>query len=163
MNSKNTLLIFGLIIVVGIAGYFLIRPSDDTATDTQTGMSAGENSAGNNQVEENSQDPAMAAGSLIVGSWQSTDDTKFVREFKNGGVVTDLYDGKETSTDTFYVFSKVNPAPVSFPMEDGAVYIQIVSNTDQSELNFKVDKITQDTLELTYMDRGGILTFTRVQ
>jgi hypothetical protein len=110
------------------------------------------------------QDVRLIVSESIVGMWRSTDDAKFVREFKEGGTVQDWYDGKVVSTGTAVAFTSENALAVSFPLERDVVYIQLKMAGSQSEtLNFKLNKLTPDELELTYMDRGGVLRFTYVE
>lgn len=109
------------------------------------------------------QDTALIVSESIVGKWQSTQDAKFVREFKAGGKVADSHDNEVVSEGTFTVFTEAKPLSVLFPLEKGMVYVQLkMSGTEGDTLNFKVTKLTPESLELIYMDRGGALVFTRV-
>lgn len=110
------------------------------------------------------QDLTVIVGESIVGKWQDTTDAKFVREFKDGGKAIDMYDGKSVSSGTFTVFSKEKPITVSFPLQADTVYVQMTMQGTQAEkLNFKINRLTPEVLELTYMDRGGVLMFKAVQ
>lgn len=108
---------------------------------------------------------SLVVGESIIGKWQSTDDEKFVREFREGDVVIDYYDGKETSKGFWVAFAKSNPPKmVSFPIEENTAYVQITETGAQEDtLNFKVVKLTPDELVLIYMERGGTLTFKAVK
>src|SRR3989344_119234 len=100
------------------------------------------------------QDTALIVTESIQGKWQSTDDAKFVREFKAGGTASDLYDGKVVSTGTWKVFTKA----------DGFVYLQMTMQGTQADtLNFKVAKMTPELLQLIYLDRGGVLNFKSIK
>ncbi len=107
------------------------------------------------------QDLTVIVGESITGKWQSTTDAKFVREFKDGGTATDWYDNETQATGSWKIYTKDKPLSVSFPIMDNTPYVQIVMGSET--LNFKVSKLTPDELELTYMDRGGTLTFKSVQ
>ena len=96
------------------------------------------------------QDAALVVTESIAGKWQSLDDPLFVREFKTGGEVLDWHDGVLVSSGRF---------SVTF---DEELYIQITS-TSSPTLNFQLDKLTPEELELTYLDRGSILLFKRTQ
>ena len=110
------------------------------------------------------QDVRLIVAESIVGKWKSTDDAKFVREFQEGGKVQDWYDGKVVSSGTATAFTSDNALAVSFPLERDVVYIQLKMSGSQAQtLNFKLNKLTPDELELTYMDRGGVLRFTYVE
>lgn len=105
---------------------------------------------------------APAVQENIIGIWRSTQDPKFVREFKADGSAVDSYEGSADVKGTWRVFSAQDPIDVKFLLEPDAAYIQI---TDDSSglLHFKVGKLTPEELELVYMDRGGVLLFERVQ
>lgn len=110
------------------------------------------------------QDVRLIVTESIVGKWQSLEDAKFVREFQEGGTVRDWYDGTVVSTGTATAFTSNDALAVSFPLERDVVYIQLKMAGSQSEtLNFKLNKLTPEELELTYMDRGGVLRFTYVE
>ncbi len=89
----------------------------------------------------------------ILGKWQSADDAKFVREFIEGGKSIDYYDGEVTSEDSWVVSEKENGPNLEIKMSTEA----------EENLNFRISKLTFDTLELVYLDRGGVLTFSKVQ
>ncbi len=116
-------------------------------------------------------DVRLVVGESIMGKWQSSDDAKFVREFKGFeegemiGTVVDLYDSEEVSSGTYEVFTKERPAPMTgIPLEENTVYIRIIASGTQADaLLFKVGRLTPETLELISLDRGGVLTFTAVR
>lgn len=111
------------------------------------------------------QDTALIVTESIQGKWQSTQDAKSVREFKEGNVVVDSYDGKVVSTGLYVAFTKENaPKMVAYPLEDGVVYIQITEKgTQEDTLDFKLVKLTPEELELVYLTRGGTLTYKAVK
>ncbi len=121
------------------------------------------------------QDDSGAAGSIqptaslvvtesMQGRWQSVDDPKFVREFKEGDKVVDWYEGKEVTSGLWVVFTRADGLEVPFPLEDNAVYVQMTeTGSQQDTMYFRVSKLTASELEMTYLDRGGVLRFTLVQ
>lgn len=111
------------------------------------------------------QDTSLIVTENMLGKWQSTDDAKYVREFKAKDVVVDWYDGKTVSTGLWVAFTKAQ-APKIFPysMDTSSVYLQLtMTGTQADTLNFKISKVTPEELQLTYLDRGGVLRFKRVQ
>lgn len=115
-------------------------------------------------------DVRLVVGESIMGKWESSDDAKFVREFKGftegamSGTVVDWYDGKEQSKGSYVVFSSEDPLEVAFPIQKDRAYLQLTMQGTQADtLNFSVDKLTPEELQLTYMDRGGVLRFTSVE
>ncbi len=104
--------------------------------------------------------PAVKAN--ILGKWQDTTDPKFVREFKENEVI-DSYAGDASlkTSGTWTVFTKENPDQgFTGTFESGAVYIGIKSK--ESNLYFKLGKLTPESLELVYLDRGNTLIFTKL-
>lgn len=109
-------------------------------------------------------DVSLVVKENIVGVWKSTQDTKFTREFTNSGAVIDYYDNKSVTTGTWQVFTEAKPLAVSFPLEKTAIYVQMKTSEDPNgTLNFKLMKLTPETLELVYMERGNTNTFTRTK
>ena len=109
------------------------------------------------------QDLVLIVSESIIGNWQSTEDLKFVRQFQASGIVTDLYDSTAMTSGTWQAFSKDNPLLVSFPLEPDTVYLQLAMAGSQTDkLNFKLTKLTPETLELIYLERGGALQFNRL-
>ncbi len=110
------------------------------------------------------QDVSLVVSESIVGKWESADDVKFGREFRDGGVVIDTYEGTTATTGQWKVYTKENPLPTTFPLEGGSVYLQIVMPGSQADtLNFKLAKLTPEELELIYMERGGVLKFKAIK
>lgn len=111
------------------------------------------------------QDTSLIVTENMIGKWQSADDAKFVREFKAGDAVVDWYDNKKVSEGLWVAFTKDKaPKVFQYPMNDRSIYLQMtVSGTQADTLNFTINKVTPEELELIYLDRGGVLKFKRVQ
>lgn len=110
------------------------------------------------------QDVALIVSESIVGKWQSTEDAKFVREFKSDFTAQDWYEGKKVSSGLWVAFTKLTAPEISFPLEEDAVYVQMTMQGTQADtLNFKLTKLTPEELELIYMDRGGVLKFRSIK
>jgi len=106
------------------------------------------------------------AGSPLVGVWQSTTDPNFTREFKADGTLVDAYAGQSPSEGQWFTFTKATaPATdITYPLETGATYIRVTdAENPPVVLDFKVVKLTSNSLELIYLGRGNILDFTRVR
>lgn len=99
---------------------------------------------------------------MVVGKWQSNEDPKFVREIFNDGTVIDRYEGIDDATGLWMVFTKEIPdAAFTGTMEDGAVYLVLGFGEDE-KYYFQVTQADAQSLELIYLDRGGVLSFNRV-
>jgi hypothetical protein len=107
-------------------------------------------------------DVRVVVGESIQGKWQSTDDSKFVREFKADGTVADSYSGAVQSTGTYKTFIKADaPAGISIPLKDNAVYIAITTNGQRQD--YQVLSLGTDTLQLMYLEGSGVQNFTLIK
>lgn len=123
-------------------------------------------SAGSNGGTSAKPDLVTLVSQSIIGKWQNTQDTKFIREFSATGAVTDYYDGKKVTTGNWQVFTGAKPpaTQLSFTLEKDAIYVQMTDSTDTNNvLHFKLTKVTPEDLELIYMERGGVNAFTRIK
>lgn len=105
------------------------------------------------------QDASAAVSLNIIGSWKSNDDARFVRVFRADGTTEDRYDGEVVATGAWTAALGANIQAEGLTFETDAVYVRITEGN--TLLNFKVVALTPEHLELIYMDRGGMLSFTR--
>jgi len=115
----------------------------------------------------------------VVGKWKLTDDPvndpiaglSFYREFRDDGVYIDTIEspnipnGKTDLSGTWKSFTKEKPVKVSFSLESGTTYMQLsMSDMEPEEIyHLRVVKVTPESLELIYMERGNTLRFMRVK
>lgn len=101
--------------------------------------------------------------SLLDGTWQSTADAKFIREFNADGGVTDRYEGDPgaTAAGSWTIIANVTAEPVLLPETDLPI-LKLVFPASEP-LYFSISDLTDTSLTLTYLDRGGALSFTRVR
>lgn len=99
----------------------------------------------------------------IVGVWRSVDDAKFMRTIYENGGYMDTYEGEPEATinGPWVTFAK-ETAPTDFPYElaDGTKYLQLDAGGDA--LYFTIATSTESELSLIFLNRGGVLNFTRV-
>lgn len=108
-------------------------------------------------------DLADAVTENILGSWKSTDDTKFTREFKAGGVIVDHYEAVEDTTGSWRAFTTTDGLETPFLQTPNAVYLRVVMNDFPEEvLYFELAKLTPEELELYFLGAGGVLSFKKV-
>lgn len=143
------LILIGLVVAAGL-GYFV-------------GFDHGFERAAVSQPETATHSASSAATAManIIGVWQSTDDPKFIREMRNDGSVIDRYESEEDADGLWMIFTKDIP-DTSFTgtYEEGAVYLSIAMGEDE-KYYFKVARADGDSLDLVYLDRGGVLSFAR--
>lgn len=108
------------------------------------------------------QNPALIVSQSVIGVWKSNDDASFSRSFNADGTFTDSHTGSAVARGLWFAFSANNAPAVPFDLEDNAAYIQLASS-DGSVLYFQVIELTPATLSMIYMDRGGVLNFTRAE
>lgn len=160
MENKNIVIV--LIVLVVLGGVFWY-------SNTDGGFSLSTKYTNDNKTSgikdtQKSQETILAVEDGVIGKWQSIEDLKFVREFKQDGTVIDGYEGTVPSRGKWTVFNDKKPLDVAFPLEPNATYVQIVfDNNPAQTLNFKVVKLTPEEMDLIYMDRGGVLSFKRLQ
>lgn len=108
--------------------------------------------------------PTTQVSAAIVGKWRSNDDAKFTREFKSDGTVTDAYEGDDSATTVgeWSLFTSAN-ADAGFPgtIAAGVMYLQMT--TQYEAMFFTVLNVDAEGLQLSYVDRGNTLAFTRVK
>ncbi len=154
MSTRAITIGIAVIVLAGLAYYVgtsrTAEPTAETATTTS---------------QQTVQDPKVAeTSSAVAGEWKSTDDAKYTRTFRADGTVTDTYEGDASATTngTWTVFTSATELPVgvSFPLDTGTSYIQVAMNGEV--FNYRVSSVTASELELIYMDRGGVLRFSKV-
>ena len=144
--------ILGAVVIVLLAAYF----AKITSEDTQSPASG-------------TQAPATQEGDpMMVGTWSSTDDAKFTREFKADGTIVDRYEGDDSATVTG-TWMVVDPSkePVELlgtPAENlGGMTIIKTTWPNGLIMYFGLSSLTEIDLKLIYVGRGNTLSFKKVQ
>jgi len=111
--------------------------------------------------------PQLAvAARAIVGTWESTDDTRFSRELRADGSAIDRYDGDPdgSQSGTWQLFPG-NAPPPEFEgrraLIANGLYLEIRENGDM--LLFGITGVSRDALQMINLDRGNTLSFTRLR
>lgn len=97
----------------------------------------------------------------LSGTWQSKEDTKFTREFRSDGTVTDRYEGMTDAMVTG-TWSFVDPAlePVALPVVKDARVLKI--EFPEEALYFALTGVSETDLTLLYLSGNGTLEFTKI-
>ncbi|PIT91457.1 hypothetical protein COU17_00505 [Candidatus Kaiserbacteria bacterium CG10_big_fil_rev_8_21_14_0_10_49_17] len=148
MKTHPILIVIVLIAIAAVGFLYFGIPG---GSQNVAAPAASDTSADTEQSTE-----AIEAG--LVGAWQSTDDEKSVRIFNADGTLSEVYDGEEISGGSWNVFTEVGNEPV--PAIPGAIYLKIVDG--EEAYYFSIAEVTAGSLALIYLDRGGVLTYTRV-
>lgn len=106
-------------------------------------------------------DESLVAATL-AGVWKSADDSNFTREFKGDGSVIDRYagDAAAESTGAWFVYTaSTAPSGLPFVPDPQYAYVRITAGSDTYD--FAVASLSATDLQLVYLERGGVLTFTK--
>ncbi|XKT74986.1 MAG: hypothetical protein ACJKSS_02360 [Patescibacteria group bacterium UBA2103] len=147
--NKNTIIVILSLIIVGGGFYFFMQNNEMETPEVQ---------------EEEQVVEASLPNDSIVGVWQSTEDPNFIRTIYENGGYMDAYEGMEDATTNGpYVTFTVENLPEAFPYEagEGKQYLEL--QDDAGSLYFEIVEVTEEKLVLIYLDRGGVLEFTRVE
>lgn len=110
--------------------------------------------------------PSLSAiAGALVGTWQSTDDTRFTREFDPGGHAIDRYDGDASATTEGHWLVFVGSSPpkglAGQTLDPKAYYLELDQNGDQ--LVFGLVTLSRAELKMIYLTRGNLLAFVRLK
>jgi len=158
MNNK---VLIGIVVVLAVAGgaYYFATTRSQSVEPVSQGMPVpGSENSGNEMVVAN--DPAMN------GRWQSTEDAKFMREFRADGTVVDTYEGNASAT-TMGTYMVIDPAAeTGLPVPAANLAGMTIIKTTWSNgviMYFGVNSLTESDLKLVNLSgRGNILIFTKV-
>ena len=139
------------------------------ANPANSEIAGGSNVNGSSSANESSKpDLVTLVSQSLIGKWQNTQDSKFVREFTTAGSVTDYYNGTVVTSGTWQVFAGTKPLKATFPIKQDAIYVRLSDATERvrnvvSSLDFQITKVTLEDLELIYMEGNTTNTFTRIK
>ena len=148
MSTKGLLGLVVVIVLVGGAYWFY--------TDYQReGM----------KVDTQPQAKMSPEAGRAVGKWQSADDAKFTREFREDGTVTDMYEGDANATMSgmWSQVIDVSAEPFQFPAVGDATFLKLVLGADTLYFAISADTTGDKLVLINLSGRGNILTFTRMQ
>lgn len=145
MNSKIGWIIILLIVVIAL--YFGFSSEKEVVVE-------------NVDVSE---ETSVFTASDLNGVWVSTEDSNFTREFEEGGVVTDKYEGVDdaTSVGSWTVVDDVSEESVELPsVEEDQLVLRLVFDTETLYFAVTPDS-TPSELSMTYLNGNGVLSFVR--
>jgi len=169
METRNVwIAVIIVVILVALGGWYILAhenitsalPSDDSTTTIAGETLPASEAASSTDV---ALEPATVATN-VVGSWQSTDDPNYTVKITAGGKWTDAYgaDASASQTGTYTIFTSQNPdKDFTGVLQPGIVYIKLVEGS--STYYYSVLDASGNTLQISYLDRGNTLSFTRVQ
>jgi hypothetical protein len=110
--------------------------------------------------------PLAVVTRALVGTWESSEDTRFSREFRADNTVTDSYEGDPDNSQSgnWLLFAGGTPPPEFAGRKSlvaSAYYLEIRENGDT--LLFGLTHVDRAALQMVNLDRGNTLTFTRLR
>jgi len=107
--------------------------------------------------------PSEQASIELSGTWRSTDDARFIREFKSDGTVIDSYEGDEgaTTQGSWNFVEDPSKEKAELPVVKDAHILKL--QFPEEVLYFALIDLSDTNLTLSYLSRGNTLNFTRVK
>lgn len=98
----------------------------------------------------------------LSGTWQSKEDSRFVREFRRDGTVVDSYEGDDSATISGTWNFVENPAEEqpSLPVVKDARVLKI--QFLEEVMYFAITELSENDLSMIYLSGNGSLEFSRV-
>lgn len=148
--EKKTIIVILFILVTVLGIYFFA-----TATPKQ---------ASTPLPQPDSSEPTYEQSkNLLVGQWQSTQDPNAYKVFKADGTAMERYATEQTveTAGTWRLFSTNDPVDsYKQPLGTDTTYLRIDDSGEQ--YHYSITTLDENTLELIYLDRGGMLQYQRV-
>jgi hypothetical protein len=118
------------------------------------------------KAADNSPPPDLAlVRSTMVGTWQSVDDPKFTREFSPDGSAAERYEGDASATTpgrwSLFLGSAPPRGLAGRTLQPRAIYLELDQNGDK--LLFGLAGLTRSDLKMVYLERGNLVSFTRLK
>lgn len=151
--TVTIVLLIALVLLLGLWYVVLRAPVSDSRTTLP------ETSEGN---KSHALVPDEEVRVSLSGTWQSSQDGKFIRTFGADGLVTDTYEGVEEATSvgtwSFVEDPSAEQEELSYLEDKKVIKIQF----PEEVLYFALLELTETNLELSYLGRGNTLSFTRI-
>ena len=98
----------------------------------------------------------------IVGKWRGIEDERFVRTFLADGTVVDVYNNvQEAAKPGTWVMVEDKESEEGLPVTDTEdPIVKIVF--DNYNFYYSIPESTETNLTLVFLERGGVLAFSRV-
>jgi hypothetical protein len=101
----------------------------------------------------------------LIGTWQSTDDTRYSRQLSADGSVVEHYEGDPSppTKGTWSIFYGAAPPPEAKGRQLVADGTYLELKEDGDVLLFGLTELSAQTLQMIYLERGNQLSFTRLK
>ncbi len=156
---KQKTIIVLLLILVALVGVYSITNTDTTPDPASTPL-----------VQPVTLEPESEgvvdykqSKTLLVGEWQSAQDPNSYKVFLADGTVIERYTAEQLieTAGTWRLFRTDDPVDsYQQPLDEDTTYVLIDDSGEQ--YHYSITTLDENTLELVYLGRGGVLQYTRV-
>lgn len=162
--KQFVVLLLAVLLIGGIAYAWYqqatMMPAAPTETNEDVAVDTG---ADDRAMSDAGIDTEPIPADSIVGTWQSTDDPNFVRTIYENGGFTDSYEGSPDATHsgTWVTFTATEaPDDFAYPTEAGTTYLEM--SDEDTVYTFAIIELSEESVTMLYLDRGGVLSFERI-
>lgn len=137
-----------------------MMPAEPTETNEKVAVDTG---AADGVMSDADNDAEPIPANSLVGTWKSTDDPNFVRTIYENGGFTDSYEGSPDATHsgTWVIFTAAEaPNDFAYPIEAGTTYLEM--SDEDAVYTFAIIELSEESVTMLYLDRGGVLSFDRI-
>ncbi len=150
-NEKTAYVYFGVLLAVMIV--LVSWPSIHRAVLTHP--------EGMTESEIREKEEITIIGNGIIGKWQSTDDSRYIREFTEHEVI-EWYDGVSVSVEPYTLFEGDSVPSELVPDAEPYLVYAMIGTANSDPLLFSINKFDFSSLDMFYLGRGEMLRFTRI-
>ncbi len=157
MKQKTIIVI--ILILVALLGIYIVTNTDTTSDQASTPTVQPVSSQ---PASEDSVDYEQSKN-LIAGEWQSTQDPNAYKVFDADGTAIERYAGERPveTVGTWRLFSTDDPVDsYQQSLDMDTTYLRIDDSDEQ--YHYSIITLDENTLELIYLGRGGVLQYQRV-
>jgi len=157
--KQKTIIVF-LFILVTVLGIYIITTTDTTPEQASTPIVQPATSPSDSDDTVDYEQ----SKNLLVGQWQSSQDQNAYKVFKADGTAIERYAGEQpVETEGTWRLFRINDPVDSYqqPLDMDTTYLRIDDSDEQ--YHYSITTLDEDTLELIYLGRGGILQYQRVE
>lgn len=149
--------IIALLVLILISGWFwwFLAKSETPPVERGSGLSQESSTGTAVGSDENT-------AAELPGTWQSTEDARFIRIFSANGTVTDRYEGDDdaTTSGTWNFVADPSKEQAELPAVAGMKVIKL--QFPEEVMYFTIIDLTTTDLSMTYLGRGNMLAFKRI-
>jgi len=142
----SKILIAGVVIILVLVGVYFYWPAKEVVEPAGViGQESGE-------VAQNN--------SSYAGKWQSDEDARYELEISASGAFVETYDGAETDKGSWQELASLGAEAVNYgDLGTSGLFLKL--ERGDGPYLYKVLKADTSSLQLIYLGRGNILSFTR--